>query len=879
MLGNSKQFIVTILLALLNTVGFAAVDVEYSATMCGDQKYLFGCQPLTSSDGSGDYQKTLGDSTVHLHLLFAAAKNTAYDATIEPGQNYLFGCQVLTADGKADNTLQQSGCGCDSTVTLTLSVKTAPSASDITVEYAASINEGETYLFGCQPLTAAGNYSRTIARVGGGDSIINLTLTVPSKDITVKYEASINEGETYLFGCQPLTAAGDYSRTIARVGGGDSIINLTLTMASKDSKVSYDATITEGQNYIFGCRVLTSAGSYENTLANAAGGDSVVTLNLKVEPVKPVENIKVSYSATINPGDNYLFGCKVLTKAGSYERTIDRVNGGDSIISLTLEYPSVKTAYTATIQEGETYLFGCQALTAGGTYSEKLTRAAGGDSIVNLTLKVTPLAQDIAIGYTATIMPGETYLFGCNTYTTSGVYTNTLPRVGLVGDSIITLTLNVLNTTYGDTTAVVCDSITWYGDKYTVSGDYQHTFVKGNVLGGDSILTLHLTVNHASSSDTTAVACDEFTWHGVKYTNSGDYTLNLTNAAGCDSVVTLHLTINHPSSGDTTAVACDSFEWHGVKYTDSGDYTMNLTNAAGCDSVVTLHLTVNHPSSGDTTAVACDEFTWNGSTYTTSGDYTLNLTNAVGCDSIRTLHLTINNSVVAPETYVECDTFVWHGMTLTEGGTHTYYDTLTTVNGCDSICQLNLTITTPYDSTLSLVHKYGDRLIMINRHEINALPGWHLDSLDNEHPEYVTWYEIDPSGNEKVVGTGYYYTLANGEPLPAGYTYYAVVYIPAADDSVCDARGRTENYTISAQTESPALIPSLARPGEDIRIINLNPDVQTLVTIYSADGLLQGQFTVSGENSYVIKAADTQGFYLVSISEEGMKTTLRYMVK
>lgn len=67
---------------------------------------------------------------------------------------------------------------------------------------------------------------------------------------------------------------------------------------------------------------------------------------------------------------------------------------------------------------------------------------------------------------------------------------------------------------------------------------------------------------------------------------------------------------------------------------------------------------------------------------------------------------------------------------------------------------------------------------MIDRTEINAIPGWYLDSLDIEHPEYVTWYEIDPAGNERVCGTGYYYNLASGEPLPSGYTYYAVVNIP-----------------------------------------------------------------------------------------------------
>ena len=430
--------------------------------------------------------------------------------------------------------------------------------------------------------------------------------------------------------------------------------------------------------------------------------------------------------------------------------------------------------------------------------------------------------------------------------------------------------------TSGDTSAVACDLFTWYDTPLTISGDYTHTMT--NVAGCDSIVTLHLTINNSANIDTTAVACDSFVWHGTTYTTSGDYPLSLSTEAGCDSIVTLHLTINHATTSDTTAVACDSFVWHGTTYTTSGDYLYQTTNVAGCDSTVTLHLTVNNSSTGDTTAVACDMFTWYDTPYTVSGDYTHVLTNAVGCDSTVTLHLTINNSVVAtPETYDECNLFVWHGVTYTASGT--YLDTLTTAAGCDSICQLNLTITTPFDTTLSLVHKFGDRLLMINRNEINAMPGWQLDSLDVEHPEYVTWYEIDPAGNERVVGTGYYYNLASGDPLPAGYTYYAVIDIPASTGAKCGAKGETERYTIPEANHIPALVPSLARPGEEIRIINLDPETQTIVRIYTAEGLMQGMYTVYGEESFTIKAADANGFYLVELMNDNLQTTLRYIVK
>ena len=46
---------------------------------------------------------------------------------------------------------------------------------------------------------------------------------------------------------------------------------------------------------------------------------------------------------------------------------------------------------------------------------------------------------------------------------------------------------------------------------------------------------------------------------------------------------------------DTTFVAvetCGSYTWNGVSYTESGDYTQTFTSSNGCDSVVTLHLTI-----------------------------------------------------------------------------------------------------------------------------------------------------------------------------------------------------------------------------------------------------------------------------------------------
>jgi hypothetical protein len=74
-------------------------------------------------------------------------------------------------------------------------------------------------------------------------------------------------------------------------------------------------------------------------------------------------------------------------------------------------------------------------------------------------------------------------------------------------------------------------------------------------------------------------------------------------------------------------------------------------------------------------------------------------------------------------------------------------------------------------------------------------------------------------------------------------------------------------------------MPSLARPGEDIRVVNLNPEEQTTIRVYTTEGLNKGSYTVRGEESFTLKAGYEHGFYLVEIVSENDKSTLRYIVK
>ena len=312
------------------------------------------------------------------------------------------------------------------------------------------------------------------------------------------------------------------------------------------------------------------------------------------------------------------------------------------------------------------------------------------DSIEVVPPCLTPVFADLAV----TVC--NSYTWHGQTYTVSGDYTDTLAAANGC-DSIVTLHLTIRHPASSEISMSECGSYTWHGRTYTTSGDYTDTLIAAN--GCDSIVTLHLTIRHPAYSEISMSECNSYTWHGRTYTTSGDYTDTLVAASGCDSIVTLHLTILHPAYSEISISECNSYTWHGQTYTVSGDYADTLVAANGCDSIVTLHLTVLHPAYSEISVSECGSYTWHGKTYTVSGDYNDTLAAVNGCDSIVTLHLTIRHPAYSELSMSECGSYTWHGRTYTTSGDYT--DTLA-ANGCDSIVTLHLTVLHPAYSEISI---------------------------------------------------------------------------------------------------------------------------------------------------------------------------------
>ena len=353
-----------------------------------------------------------------------------------------------------------------------------------------------------------------------------------------------------------------------------------------------------------------------------------------------------------------------------------------------------------------------------------------------------------------------------------------------------------------------------YGSSYdfgasslTQSGTYSLSLT--NQYGCDSVVTLYLTVNYPITRDIEVSACESYGWNGQTYTESGNYVRTFTATNGCDSVVTLHLTINQPQTEHIEVAACESYNWNGTTYTASGNYQQTFTATNGCDSVVTLHLTINHPTTAEFAVSACDSYVWNGETYTESGIYTGTFTSVSGCDSVVTLHLTINHPQAELVEVSACNLYVWNGTTYTESGTYT--GTFTAANGCDSVVTLHLTIN-----------------------------------------ESVT-YEFDTSANESFVWNGETFTETGD---------YTQAFTAA---NGCDSIVTLHLNVITGISEAEMLINIFPNPANDILNITSSETISEIEFV-NALGQVVKRLEVNADNAVCDVEDLTSGVYVVRIN-------------
>ena len=140
--------------------------------------------------------------------------------------------------------------------------------------------------------------------------------------------------------------------------------------------------------------------------------------------------------------------------------------------------------------------------------------------------------------------------------------------------------------------------------------------------------------------------------NGHTYTIAGNYNDTLITISGCDSIIVTHLIVNPVYNTNNPQAICNgsSYVFNGHTYTIAGNYNDTLTTINGCDSIIITHLIVNPVYSTNNPQVICNGsgYVINGHTYTIAGNYNDTLTTVNGCDSIIVTQLTVISTIDAP---------------------------------------------------------------------------------------------------------------------------------------------------------------------------------------------------------------------------------------
>ena len=137
-----------------------------------------------------------------------------------------------------------------------------------------------------------GCYSDTVTE----DVVVNQSYDISLID-------TICSNETFTFGPQELNVSGNYIQNLQTAAGCDSIVQLDLTVNPAYSFV-IDTSICEGESILFEGLEMTMTGTYPFNLFTSLGCDSIITYELIVHPI-PAAPLLTSNSPLSCPGDSY----------------------------------------------------------------------------------------------------------------------------------------------------------------------------------------------------------------------------------------------------------------------------------------------------------------------------------------------------------------------------------------------------------------------------------------------------------------------------------------------------------------------------------------------------------------------------------------------
>lgn len=431
---------------------------------------------------SGFYKDTIRnklgcDSIINFNLTISKKGANQYYKIISCGV-YLLGKDSIRSSGRfLRKYLTKSGC--DSAVLYDIYVFKKSYASINVVQCNSYVSPS-----GKKTFTVSGTYIDTLVNKAGCDSILTINLTVfgTSNILIVK-----NACQKYAVpsGKRVLTVSGVYKDTLVNKVGCDSILTIDLTV-SKPSNASIVENVCQSYTVPSGRRVLAVSGIYKDTLVSRAGCDSIISINLTVQKGHRATQNVISCDAYRVPS-----GKRVLTTSGTYSDTLYNKVGCDSIITIDLKIQNYTSSkITVTSCKGYKTPSGKRIDNFGGIYKDTLKNSKGCDSIITIQLI---MLNNVSASQNIKVCKGMTSASGKYYWNKTGTYLDTV-KSSTNCDSIIVTRLRVLELAPVVQTLSVCNEYVLPSGKHVfISGMYYDTLK--NSLGCDSILAFDLSID------------------------------------------------------------------------------------------------------------------------------------------------------------------------------------------------------------------------------------------------------------------------------------------------------------------------------------------------------------------------------------------------
>jgi gliding motility-associated-like protein len=216
--------------------------------------------------------------------------------------------------------------------------------------------------------------------------------------------------------------------------------------------------------------------------------------------------------------------------------------------------------------------------------------------------------------------------------------------------------------------------------------------------------------------------------------DAGTYSVIIRDANDCEATCTEVIIENDYTTEVITNLVesfCDGdsiLVANSVYYT-TGIYSDTIANFIGCDSIINLDLTVHETYDIDSTVVLCEgqSITIGTSTYDQTGMYTDELATVQGCDSIINLDLTVHPLLydTLDITLCEEDSINFNGTVYYTAGTYDY--TTTSSLNCDSTITLELAYIDTKRTSETIEICEGDSALIANVYY--TVPGSVSDTL------------------------------------------------------------------------------------------------------------------------------------------------------